>query len=136
RLRAWLMNGTTRLSEVALDPAQLADTSWKVAAVEDVSGDGRPDIVWQRDDGEVMAWVMKGTHQTAVRTMLTVADTRWRIRAGGDFGSTADVDLIWRHMAPDGALVATFLSQTTVTGASLLVPPAVPDLTWDIVGPH
>jgi glucose/arabinose dehydrogenase len=136
RLRAWLMDGTTRLTEVALDPGQLADTSWKVAAVEDVSGDGRPDLVWQRDDGEVMAWVMKGTHQTDVRTMFTVADARWRIRAGGDFGNTSDVDLVWRHMAPDGGLVATFLKGTTAAGSTLLVPPAVTNPLWDIVGPR
>jgi hypothetical protein len=79
---------------------------------------------------------MKGTRRLSATAPTAIADPRWRIRAGGDFGGTADIDLVWRHQAPDGALAVTFLSGLIVTGVSPMVPPAVPDPVWDIVGPR
>jgi hypothetical protein len=138
RLRAWLMNGSVRRSEEPLTPDRMADPAWKIAAVEDVNGDGRPDLVWQHDtSGSLVAWLMKGTRRLEARpfTPAAVDDPLWKIRAGGDFNGDGVTDLVWRHQA-SGALAATFLNGTVMTGVDLLVPSVVPDLSWTIVGPR
>ena len=81
-LCVWLMNGSTLLEGVWLNPNQVADTNWKIRAVSDVNGDGHPDLIWQHvTTGAIAAWMMSGTTQIS-GTLLTppaVADHDWRI---------------------------------------------------------
>lgn len=60
----WFMDGTTRLGEAPLNP-QLAAASrpgWRVFAVEDYDGNGRPDLVWRNiASGRLVMWFMDAT---------------------------------------------------------------------------
>jgi chitodextrinase len=56
----WLMNGTTLLSSGAVF-STVADLSWSIAAVGDVDGDGKSDILWRNSTtGENTVWFMSG----------------------------------------------------------------------------
>ena len=81
-LCVWLMNGSTLLEGVWLNPNQVADTNWKIRAVSDVNGDGQADLIWQHvTTGAIAAWMMSGTTQIS-GTLLTppaVGDLDWRI---------------------------------------------------------
>ena len=57
------MDGTTVLSTTevaAANPAQ-----WTLRNVGDYNGDGRDDIMWQRNDGLVYAWFLDGATITS-----------------------------------------------------------------------
>ncbi len=78
----WFMNGTTLLSGTLLSPAGVADMTWKIRAVSDVNGDGRPDLVWQNTStGYLAAWLMNQTTRLdgVYLSPAQVADTGWRI---------------------------------------------------------
>ena len=81
-LAVWFMNGTTMMSGVSMSPGAVADTNWKIRAVGDVNGDGRPDLLWQHiGNGSLSAWFMNGTTMMS-GTLLSpssVPDLAWRI---------------------------------------------------------
>jgi hypothetical protein len=81
-LSVWYMNGTTMTEGVWLNPADVGDTNWKIRAVGDLNGDGKPDLLWQHlGDGSVAAWFMDGINQIG-GTLLTpssVPDLGWKI---------------------------------------------------------
>jgi hypothetical protein len=81
-ISVWYMNGTTLIDGVWVTPSRVADTNWKIRAIGDVNGDGKPDLIWQHaTSGKLSAWIMNGV--TMVNGLLlapdTVADTNWRI---------------------------------------------------------
>jgi hypothetical protein len=44
--RVWYMNGTAYLGEAQLTPS-VPDVTWRIVAVADFDGDGRPDLLWR-----------------------------------------------------------------------------------------
>jgi hypothetical protein len=81
-ISVWYMNGTTLIDGVWVTPSRVADTNWKIRAIGDANGDGKPDLIWQHaTSGKLSAWIMNGV--TMVNGVLlspdTVADTNWRI---------------------------------------------------------
>jgi hypothetical protein len=80
-LSVWLMNGVTMREGRSLVPGVVADTGWTVRAVNDITGDRKPDIIWEHTDGRLAAWIMNGLAMTT-GTLLTpdrVLDSNWRI---------------------------------------------------------
>ncbi len=78
----WLMNGTTLIDGVYASPNQVADTNWKIRAIGDVNGDGKPDFIWQHAaSGKLAAWLMNGVTLMSGMALApdTVADTNWKI---------------------------------------------------------
>jgi glucose/arabinose dehydrogenase len=138
RLQLWLMAGRVRRQEVDLFAGAPVDLDWHLAAVEDLSGDGRLDLLYHHQvDGRLVAVLMKGTQLLfAVPLTPAVVAPGWQIAASGDLGGDGGTaDLVWRH-GPTGALAATFLEGTRLVGAAPLVPAAVPDATWLLLGPR
>jgi hypothetical protein len=98
RLAAWTMVGTTQIGGLALTPAQLLDTSWKVVGTGDLDGDGHADLVWQNSvDGSVGAWLMDGVvvREQSRLSIPRVADPDWRIGTVGDLNGDGRADLVW-----------------------------------------
>jgi hypothetical protein len=130
------MDGRTRREERALLDGAPLDLAWRVAAVEDLSRDGRPDVVFQHQvDGRLAVAVMRGLRFVDA-FLLTAVSPGWRIAASGDLGGDGGTaDLVWQH-GPTGALAVTFLEGTRLVGAAPLVPAAVPDPAWLLLGPR
>lgn len=80
-LSVWLMNGIVMREGRSVTPDGVADIGWSVQAVNDVNGDGKPDIIWEHTDGRVSTWTMNGLVRTAgvMFTPDRVADPNWRI---------------------------------------------------------
>lgn len=100
-VRAWLMNGTTKISNALV--ANSSNTNLKVRGVMDIDADGKDDILWQnRSTGKVLMWKMNGIVKNGSNIDLgTVTDLTWDvgIGRGGEFplpvalGSTTDAYL-------------------------------------------
>jgi hypothetical protein len=74
------MRGVTMLDAQYHNPSSL-NPAWKVVAVADYNQDGRPDIIFQRDDGYLATWLMNGLTMISSPALNPnrVSDTRWRI---------------------------------------------------------
>ena len=56
----WLMNGTNRISTVALDTVQ--DLNWMIVGAADFNRDGKLELLWSNPaTGESALWYMNGT---------------------------------------------------------------------------
>ncbi len=69
----WMMNGTAKTATgmvvngagtVINNPGPDWST-WRVMGVGDINADGKADILWQNDSGQVQAWTMDGHRQLA-----------------------------------------------------------------------
>jgi glucose/arabinose dehydrogenase len=73
------MDGASATGFSLLSPGQVP-TSWRLAGVADLSGDGKPDLLWQDTSGLLGLWIMDGVTATlAVPLSPSQVDTRWRI---------------------------------------------------------
>ncbi len=80
-LSAWLMTGTTRVSDVSLTPNQVVDVAWVIQASADYNLDGKPDLLWHHlVGGYPYAWLMNGTTQASGAWVGWAVDpTVWRM---------------------------------------------------------
>jgi len=136
-LKAWMMLGTTRTSEVNLTPGQVEDPSWEIVGAGDLNWDGRTDLVWQHQpSGIVAAWMMNGTTLVETRSLTPndPGDANWKVRAVMDLNRDGNLDLIWQHQT-DGWLNVWFMNGTTRQENRALTPDRLADPKWKIVGP-
>lgn len=133
-LRLWLMNGSTRVADLALVPERLADTHWRLQAAGDLDGDGQPDLVFRHAvSGRMVVWLMRGLarRQGVFTTPDQLADLNWRLAGTGDLDGDRHADLLWQH-ALSGKLVAWLMNGTARVGASYLTPSGVVDTAWSV----
>jgi hypothetical protein len=136
QIGVWLMNGTSLVSSPFFTPAQVSDTNWKIAGVEDFNGDGKPDLVWQHQTtGQIGVWYMNGTTliQAPFFTPNQVSDTSWKIVGIRDFNSDNKPDLVWQNEV-NGYIGVWFMNGVTMTEAPLFTPNQASDTNWRIVG--
>jgi hypothetical protein len=137
RVATWLMNGLTCREGLLLSPGQVADTAWRIRAVGDFSGDGKPDLIWQHEaQGLVAIWIMNGLQLVDGRLLNMLAPgLTWQLAGGGDFNGDGYRDLVW-HDGVTGDISIWLMEGTTVANATLL--PAGPghdtDYTLRAVG--
>jgi hypothetical protein len=135
-IATWLLNGVNMLSGTLLSPSQVADTDWRIVGVADFDRDGRQDLVWHHQaDGRIAVWFMNGT--TQISGTLTnpgqVLDTTWKVRTVGDLNTDGYPDLLWQNIA-DGRVAVWLMRGLDLIEGTLLSPPLVADLNWQIVG--
>lgn len=135
-LFAWWMQGMQAMDWGPLSISRIADPTWNIAAVGDLNGDGKSDLVWQNDvSGQLVAWFMDGYTVTSF-TYLTpsaVADVTWKIAGAGDMNGDGRADLVWHNQAT-GALFVWFMNGATVMAWGAPSLPAIADLTWKVRG--
>ena len=108
-------------------------TAWHVAGVGDFNGDGRDDILWRNDDGQLSNWLgtASGGFAPNNATSAAVVPTAWQVIGTGDFNGDGRDDILWRHT--DGTLsnwLGTAAGGFTPNDANAAV--AVP-LAWSVV---
>jgi len=81
-------------------------TAWHIAAVADLNGDGKDDIVWRNDNGAVSTWHANGSSfdQSIYNAQV---DASWHIVQTGDFNADGKADLLWQN---DNGAVSTWQS--------------------------
>jgi uncharacterized repeat protein (TIGR01451 family) len=63
---------------------------------DDFNGDGRGDILFRHDSGEVYLWAMNGL-QTAGEGRVALVTNDWHIQGVGDFNGDGNSDFLWRQ---------------------------------------
>jgi hypothetical protein len=118
------MNGLTLTRSASLSINQMSNTSWKIAGVGDLNGDGHRDIVWQADDGSLAAWLLQENQviMTGYLSINKMTDPTWKIRGVGDTNGDGRADLVWQNTG-DGRLGVWFMNgMQVVSPASLSIP--------------
>lgn len=136
-LVAWLLNGTTVMSSVALNPERVPDTNWKIVASGDFNADNKTDLIWQNmATGYLAAWLMDGLNlvESVLLSPRYVTDVNWKIVASGDVDKDGKPDLIWQDQS-QGWLAIWLMNGTTLSSSVGFNPERVPDTNWKIVGP-
>ncbi|MBX3716686.1 MAG: VCBS repeat-containing protein [Burkholderiales bacterium] len=103
---------------------------WQVAAIADLGGDGKADIVFRRTtDGANYLWRMNGL-SIASQAALPAVGLEWSLALVGDLDGDARNDFIFRRT--DGVNYAWLMNDATIADQGTL--PAI-DASWAIVKP-
>lgn len=109
-----------------------------LAAVHDISGDGRSDLMWHHQGtGALGVWEISGNTVMATYRLNAgpVADTNWKVVGTGDLNGDGFADIIWRHLLT-GRVAAWFLQGPNVIQSQALMLSGVaavePDPDWHI----
>jgi hypothetical protein len=132
-LALWTVQGINVVSRQSL--ISVVDLSWKVVGTGDLDGNGRADIVWQKTDGTVAAWLWTPQGYLAGAGLLTPSDvgTHWKVRGVGDLNGDGKADIVWQHDT-GGWLAVWLMNGLTAVSTVFLSLPQQTDLNWLIVG--
>jgi G8 domain/FG-GAP-like repeat/Right handed beta helix region len=89
------------------------------AAVLDLDGDGRSDLLTQDGNGVLVGRVMKGGAITTTGTLLA-AGSQWVVTHSADFDGDGKADLLFRNVA-DGSVVIYLMNGLTVQSTATVL---------------
>ncbi|MEO7410339.1 MAG: FG-GAP-like repeat-containing protein [Sphingomicrobium sp.] len=75
------------------------DTSWKVAGTGDFNGDGRDDILWRNDNGQLSNWLGQANGGFVNNGAISgvFVPLAWSVVAVGDYNGDGRDDILWRN---------------------------------------
>ncbi len=99
QLSSWLGSSNGALIDNGAIVNQFVPLAWKIAGTGDFNGDGRDDIVWRNDNGQLSQWL--GTANGGLVDNGAVVNqfvpTAWKIMGTGDFNNDGFADVLWRN---------------------------------------
>jgi hypothetical protein len=114
------------------------DLNYRVAAIGDVSGDSKADVVWRNQvTGDVVVWrfnfmgSLRFGFIDAFGAAIATVDPEWHVESIGDFDGDDRSDLFWRH-APTGQTVVWLMDGFSIKGAAYGTPV---DPSWSAISP-
>ncbi len=142
----WIMKGLVSKASAGLPGAGPADglVSWRLAAAADLSGDGKPELLFQnRESGAVIYWLMNGA-QVIGSGGLPRAETGeglklYKLVSAVDVNGDRKADLLWQNSA-NGIVVYwilnrfQFIGSGTVPGSEASYHPNKLAVTADLTG--
>lgn len=131
----WLMRDGAFARLVSLET--IADPSWTIAAVGDLTRDNKPDVLWRNAaTGHNVLWIMDGLARRASIELPRVSKTAWSVGAIVDVDGDQTNDLVWVD-ASTGQTMAWVLDGTPEDQAwvrSIVTLPAMPDTRHVVLG--
>ena len=113
---------------------QEPDVAWKIAAVLDLDGNFRSDILWRNEKtGHVYGMIMNGAWIMSQGTIYIEPNLDWKLVATYDYDLDLCGNLLWRNEA-DGRVFMHQLNGLSVTGGWDFY--SEPDPAWHIMGPR
>jgi hypothetical protein len=140
RAHVWTFHDGLRASShdlpIAIEP------DWTIVGTSDLSGDGRPDILWQHaQTGDLRLSTGIGTSAAEDQIVMPkVGDRDWHVAGTGDFNGDGQADIVWQHLRTGYVAIwfmksvdghAALQSATYVTAAG---DAAVAKLPWRVMG--
>jgi len=97
-LSDWLANANGGFTDNAANSFTSVSTNWHVAGTGDFNGDGRSDILWRSDSGELSDWLANanGGFADNAANSFTSVSTNWHVVGTGDFNGDGRSDILWR----------------------------------------
>jgi hypothetical protein len=112
-----------------------AGTDWHIVGTGDFNGDGRTDILWRNDNGDVTDWLGQsgGGFTSNFGSAYYQVDNSWHIAGTGDFNGDGRTDILWRN---DSGRVTDWLGQSGSGGfvSNFANADANAGLDWHIAG--
>ena len=98
QLSDWLGNANGGFTPNDANAFRNVPTNWHVAGVGDFNGDGRDDILWRNDAGQLSDWLgnANGGFTPNDANAATSAPLSWSIVGTGDFNGDGRDDILWR----------------------------------------
>ena len=93
-------------------------SNWDVLGSGDFNADGKADILWRDNEGNVAVWLMNGT-SVAGGGVVANAPTNWKVEGVGDFNGDGKSDILWR--ATDGSVSVWLMDSATIAARGTLV---------------
>ncbi len=78
--------------------------AWHVVGTGDFNGDGRDDILWRNDNGQISNWLGQANGGFVINDAVALhkVSTSWHVVGTGDYNGDGLDDILWRHA--DGTL--------------------------------
>ena len=103
-LSNWLGTAAGGFTPNDANAATFVPTAWHVAGTGDFNGDGRDDILWRNDNGQLSNWLGQANGGFTPNNANAAAAVlgAWQVVGTGDFNGDGRDDILWRHT--DGTL--------------------------------
>ncbi|HEV2043853.1 MAG TPA: VCBS repeat-containing protein, partial [Sphingomicrobium sp.] len=100
----WLGTAAGGFTPNDANAARFVPTAWHVAGTGDFNGDGRDDILWRNDNGQVSNWLGQANGGFILNDAIALSSvpTAWFVAGTGDFNGDGRDDILWRNN--DGTL--------------------------------
>ncbi|MFH7242842.1 MAG: FG-GAP-like repeat-containing protein [Spirulina sp.] len=100
---------------------ELLSVEFSIKPQNDFDGDGKSDILWRHNNGQVATWLINGSALKDGALISSPVGSEWQIKGSGDFDGDGKTDAVWQHS--NGQVVVWLMNGLSLkTGAAVHTP--------------